>query len=48
MAANKYIQAGLPNDLFDKFEKMRDSEERTTAKMAEILIREAIAARLSK
>ncbi len=48
MAANKYIQAGLPSDLFDKFEKMRDSEERTTAKMAEILIREAIAARLSK
>lgn len=48
MAANKYIQAGLPSDLFSKFEVMRDSEERTTAKMAEILIREAIASRLMK
>ena len=45
MAANKYIQAGLPSDLFSKFEVMRASEERTTAKMAEILIREAIASR---
>lgn len=48
MAANKYIQAGLPTDLFNKFEAMRNEEERTTAKMAEILIREAIAARLLK
>jgi hypothetical protein len=48
MAANKYIQAGLPSDLFSKFEVMRAGEERTIAKMAEILIREAIASRLMK
>ncbi len=48
MAANKYIQVGLTKELFDKFERLVATEERTTAKMGEILIREAIAARLLK
>jgi len=43
--ANKYIQAGLPNELHKEFMALVLTEDRKVAKMGEILIREALAAR---